>query len=1209
MSAPADDAVRRRALDPSSSFIVQAPAGSGKTELLTRRVLTLLTTVEEPEEILAITFTRKAASEMRERVIGVLARAADHDAPAPGGHEAAGIALARTVLTRDRERGWALLRNPQRLALRTIDALATQLAHRLPVVSALGAPSGVVEDARPLYREVASRFLDEHLDGLDLVMLQLDNRLDRAQELLAVLLAKRDQWQRYVYTGASDEALRAFLEQTLGELVAERLAALCDSVPSGFEARVVAPLVRSAQLRLALADAEPEGKVRTPPAALLELQALPTDAPDDAPRWRAVRDALLTGTGTVRKSARRTEGCPTSKDDAALVGVPVDALRAHKAAFLEALACLHPETADEPADAARFVERLDEAARLPLPRYADEQWALLAQLLGALPALLAELQVVFAEHRVVDFVEMAARAQRALGTDEAPTDLALAMDLRLRHLLVDEFQDTSRSQFALFERLVRGWTPGDGRTFFAVGDPMQSIYRFRDGDVALFGEAQARGIGEVVLEPLTLEVSFRAAPAVVNWINETFSAVFPAEADPTVGAVTYSPSHPHLDTPGGVEIHPLVEADEATEAATVASLAGDALALDETGTVAILLRGRSHAAAVFEALRRAGIDYRAIDMDLLGERAAVRDLLALTLALRYPHDRLHWLAVLRSPCAGLTLDDLHVLMADSRRMAVVDLLRDDARLRAMSDDGRVRARHLLTVLEPAVRRAPRESVMPWVEACWLRLGGPAVCADAVDRDAAERCLVRLQALESEGKLYQRAVLSGAMDALYAAPGPDARVQVMTLHKAKGLEFDTVILPALQKRTRGDGVQLLDWFEAAGEDGAPRLLLAPIEETGLPNAQRHGINLLVRRARQRCDEQEVLRLLYVACTRAKHRLHLVARATLDASGELGAPQAGSLLAPLWPRLAPTFQARADTPLDAVGVRPEPHEAERSRDSQVDPTTTASTGSASTPEPVWLERLPAGWTAPAMPLYERPHRRVVAIEDAAEPVRAWTGGAARDVGTVVHRQLQRLSEQPSAREPDALAALPQTLRRQLGNLGVPATMMAEAVARAVAAVLATLDDERGRWLLQQHAHARSEWALSVPDLDTGPGTVSFGASGAVTRVVIDRTFVDEAGKRWIVDYKTGDHEGADPEGFLDREQRRYREQLDRYAAIIARTEQRPVRVGLYFPMMRGWREWEPGDIVGASPAGSLEPVARTEPVSGVDGSADAQLDLPL
>jgi len=133
--------------------------------------------------------------------------------------------------------------------------------------------------------------------------------------------------------------------------------------------------------------------------------------------------------------------------------------------------------------------------------------------------------------------------------------------------------------------------------------------------------------------------------------------------------------------------------------------------------------------------------------------------------------------------------------------------------------------------------------------------------------------------------------------------------------------------------------------------------------------------------------------------------------------------------------------------------------------------------------------------------------------------------------------------------------------------------------------------------------------VPDLDTGPGTVSFGASGAVTRVVIDRTFVDEAGKRWIVDYKTGDHEGADPEGFLDREQRRYREQLDRYAAIIARTEQRPVRVGLYFPMMRGWREWEPGDIVGASPAGSLEPVARTEPVSGVDGSADAQLDLPL
>ena len=111
-----------------------------------------------------------------------------------------------------------------------------------------------------------------------------------------------------------------------------------------------------------------------------------------------------------------------------------------------------------------------------------------------------------------------------------------------------------------------------------------------------------------------------------------------------------------------------------------------------------------------------------------------------------------------------------------------------------------------------------------------------------------------------------------------------------------------------------------------------------------------------------------------------------------------------------------------------------------------------------------------------------------------------------------------------------------------------------------------DERGAWILAAHTDARSEWALSVPNLDVEK-------SQSVQKVIIDRTFVDEHGTRWIVDFKTGDHSGGQVEQFLDAEQLRYSDQLNRYADIMSRIENRPIRVGLYFPMLRGWREWEP------------------------------------
>ncbi|MDH3318049.1 MAG: UvrD-helicase domain-containing protein, partial [Gammaproteobacteria bacterium] len=150
----ADDAeVRREALDATRSFIVQAPAGSGKTGLLIQRYLALLATVEAPEEVVAITFTRKATAEMRGRVLKALE---DADGPAPSdAHAQRTFELARGVARRDDARGWNICANPARLRIHTIDGLCARLARQMPWLSRFGGEAQPVEDAGVYYRQAA----------------------------------------------------------------------------------------------------------------------------------------------------------------------------------------------------------------------------------------------------------------------------------------------------------------------------------------------------------------------------------------------------------------------------------------------------------------------------------------------------------------------------------------------------------------------------------------------------------------------------------------------------------------------------------------------------------------------------------------------------------------------------------------------------------------------------------------------------------------------------------------------------------------------------------------------------------------------------------------------------------------------------------------------------------------------------------------------
>jgi ATP-dependent exoDNAse (exonuclease V) beta subunit len=1037
---------RERALDPAASFIVQAPAGSGKTELLIQRFLALLARVERPEEIAAITFTIKAAAEMRGRIFEALGRARDEACP-PQPHEARTWQLARAALERNDALGWKLEESADRLRVQTIDALCASLTRQMPVLSQFGAQPESLEDATALYAQAAHNVVlrleegGEVADDVARLLSHVDNNAAEAQRLIADMLMRRDHWIRTLHRALDRPALEAALAQARRAAAAHAHAIF----PKGHD---------------------------IPPPQHVDL-------------WIAFANGLLTQEGAWRKNPVADR----FKDDEEL-------RRA-----LEWLQCAPP------------------------PEYSDAQWGALEAIVRLSPHAVSELQYVFSVRRQCDFVEVAQAALRALGQEGEPTDLMLALDYRIGHILVDEFQDTSFTQFDLLERLTAGWEPGDGRTLFLVGDPMQSIYRFREAEVGLFLRAWTEGIGQVPLEPLTLSANFRSQAGIVEWVNRTFEAIMPSEEDIHSGAVKYAHSDPvHPPEDAAVQVHAFFEGDAQGEAARVACIAREALA--EGSSAAILVRNRSHLLEIMPKLREAKLPFRAIEIEQLGHRPVVQDLLSLARAIAHPGDRTAWLAVLRAPWCGLRLADLHAIAAQPETSTIWEGLNDPSR--AMSAQGRGRSETVRQVLGRALAQRSRSSLRAAVERAWLALGGPACVEDPTDLEDAEIFLDHLEASEVAGALPDLDAFEESLGRLYALPdlaAPPDCLQVMTIHKAKGLEFDVVIVPALGSGSGRDDRKLFMWMETPSRS----LLLAPINPSGKDD---DPIYEYIRELDKEKADHENGRLLYVAATRARRRLHLLGDTRLDDKGNVREPGKGCLLRKLWPAVKDHFVAPRERPVTAPrpAIAPEQQSALRRL---------VSGSVAFDPPPG------ASWAAP-------PER---APFEAMEF--SWVGDTARKVGSVVHRWLQRIAEdQAQGWTKKRVERERGAITRELIARGVVESDLGTATERVVAALSATLEDKRGKWILGPQRGARNEYRLSMM------------AGGVRRMLVIDRMFEDDVGDTWIVDYKTSTHEGADMEAFLASEQERYREQLERYVVAVDKPQ---ARRGLYFPLLKGWREW--------------------------------------
>ena len=1152
-AVPSDDAAREQALDTAASFIVEAPAGSGKTGLLIQRFLKLLATVQDPAEVLAITFTRKATHEMRDRVLEQLAAARTAAEPANPFDRLTRI-LAGDVLQKDESLGWGLLEHPARLNISTIDALSIRIAGSLPVLT--GSSSlRPVDRAEDLYAEAARRTLQQ-LGGpdralhqaLEQLLLHRDGNLADCEKLIAQMLPWRDQWLDLLPSGTEltdaqlDSVTLPRMERLLEQAVCRALTHLNELLPAALCSELATLARRMAHRPAWQANISPLAVCR-------ELTGAPGDAAGDLEIWQAFAHLAI---------------APTKKDWRSPRGLQRNYLKVELAPEdKHALEDLISALSSIPG----LREALVDLDHLPPLRYPPEQWKIAKALFRVLRRAVSDLNAVFARRSECDFTEFSLLARRALQHVDTAGNPSDANSLSARHLLVDEVQDTSNAQYQLLRLLTTGWD-GRTRTVFLVGDPKQSIYLFRQARVERFLDTlKRRRLGTLELTPLYLTRNFRSQAELVHSFNRTFTPIFPpGSADP----VLYQAAEPARPAASGLSLRwhadPLPQGSDsedrdqartrhAQEIRTrIEAWRARPLPAGRTKpwTFAILVAARSHLVEILEALHAAAIPFRAFDIQPLRERQEILDLVALARALLHPADRPAWLALLRTPWCGLTLRDLHLLAgADDLKWSdrtVLDAVRERGDL--LSSDGIARLQPFWAVLSAALAQRGRMPLSQLVERTWRafaadRFASPEELAN-IDRFLA--LLDRLEAagLEAAGAITAEA-LDRALDRLFAEPSQQENaVDILTIHGAKGLEWDVVFVPALERPGQGGDTRLLSWLELESGDSPGEAiahgLVAPLSSRG---ATTHQLSKWMKRVDNLREEAERKRLFYVACTRAREELHLYAAPETTQKGDIRRRER-ALLKAAWPAAETEFQNRAQQPKE-----PEILEIAASAGPQLVPPSPPFIDAAHPLVRIPLEAMPGVTLA-------RVHApsKVTAAKLPFRSLRRTEGTAeARAFGNTLHDLLALSADLIAAGS--TAEALHTGLRQWLPRIetllrthGLAPAAIANAAPRLQRALAQTLQHEDGRWLLAAHPQAISEPSLEGLRPDriflAGPEPHASGQTHL-----------------WIVDYKSASGSREDLEPFFTRERERHTPQLESYAGALTHTGL-PTRLALYYPL---------------------------------------------
>lgn len=1092
---------RKRALATDESFIVQAPAGSGKTELLMQRFLSLLSQSKKPEEILALTFTNKASDEMRRRIVTSLVEASENKKDKNTLDET--FRLACLVYEKNLTENWNLLENPKRLKIQTLDSFSAFLTSSMPLSSNRDTSRTITENGTSLYKkaslEVIKKANDDSVIGEKVrqAFTHLGNSVNKLSERIVTFLSSRDQWKDLLLflTENKDNDLKNYLEQSIKDHIDENLKE-CEKLINKNIKKEISSFFHFASNNIIDIFNKKNEKERllkkiSVIANLKEKETFPNSSHKDLDTWKALSALILTTTNSVRKSANVNVGFPAVKEEP---------YKSQKEKFNILL--------DSIAGDSDVQEALVKARELPEPFITDEDFNLIISLLHILPDSLKELDQIFKENSLTDFQAISLASLEALGTDTEPTDLLLSLDYKINHILIDEFQDTSLLQLEILKKLTNGFTPGDGRTIFLVGDPMQSIYLFRKAEVGLFLNVRDYGLNDIKLTPLTLNANFRSTNTIVDFTNDTFSIAFPSHNDHVLGSIkhekSFSVKGDYVNT--AVEIKVLNNENKNHQSFLAVEKIKALLENDKNETIAVLARGRSHIREIARLLKEENIEFVGKDLEPLSQKPHIFDLLTITKALSNEYDKACWLGLLRMPTIGISLNDINNLCLEREKESILSIINNDEYLKDISKEGQLRILKTRDILISHFVNFIRTNERDVIYSLWISIYAPSLLNEQ-DKNDCENFFDLLDKVKINNKIDTKELKMRLKDLYTKEKENKNAVQIMTIHGSKGLEFDHVIIPFLEKKPRGEDTKLLLWLEK--EKG---LLLSPIESERSESG--HGLYEYLKNFHYKKRELEKTRLLYVAMTRAKKGLYLFCSIT-----EGKDPQKTSLLHPIKHLLV-------NREIENVTLT-ESH----------------------APNEYKYKRLATDYSPQAI------NEKINVTnkqreEDKEEEIEFnWTRLGRRYLGTVMHELIMKMTEKKDFLINDSTI---KQIKIRLMELGLNRDEAEKFAKEGVSTLSISLNDEKLKWIVGSFDIEDCELPLTIYK------------NNEFKKYIIDRTFVDIDNIRWIIDYKFSSHEGSDIDQFFKEEKERYKGQLFSYEETLkALGEQRLIKKALYYP----------------------------------------------
>ncbi len=1130
MNQAPDIQVRHEALNIRRSFILEAPAGSGKTALLTARFLALLADVGHPRQILAVTFTRKAAAEMAERITRIMRQAQDKNCTAsPGTWENHLLELAHNALKVHPD--WdVLLQSPDAFLVDTFHGFCGRVARNWPLESKTPPAFGLLDEIGQ--EALLDAAVAEYVHSFSVIsptsarpgntyptpaeiaafrrrLMAANNSIRVISHQLTDILARRDRLGGLISIFQHPLASEELVRHT--EKMAEYyLGRLHDYFVQNQESW------HALQQKIAKHKSDVVGSfpAKIPGLALCDLSA-----------WQSAANLFLTKSGTPRKQFKCTEFGPEFA----------------KSPLADFIRELPPEIAW----ILNFTRDWPEAAD-------PNGFEALTDCLTLAQGVLEHFGKIM-NTRGLDFIELELAALRAFDQADRPGDSLIFFHEHLRHILVDEAQDMNDNQVRLLSTLTEGWEQNDGRTVFIVGDPKQSIFRFRRAEISLFKMLQNMGLprsaeAPLPLSALYLSANFRSRPCLVAFANAAFARIMqlPREA---FDEVAFNPSAPARDraiTPRPITLAmfscrqgnsqqanlPLKSEARELEAQYVAGRVAALQREDRTASVAILIPARTHLTPYVRAMESLAIPIRLMEGVPMLDCPEVRHMLNLFKALLRPHDDIAWAGVLRAPWCNVPAIDLEKLAVTSASERWSEKIAGTGR-QTHPEVSRFNA-----ALSMIASDFGRESYAISLQRLWEELGGPAAVAQRFGQAGLANSMHCLDLLSQcpEGRGEETlATMERLLERAYTPPDPHAAfspIAIMTIHKAKGLEFDHVFVVGLDRGPGGHARQqerdAAFMMERLPQDQSnERKFVAAIGADRRTKA-RSLTQLLLRDLGLQRDAAEYKRLIYVAATRARETITFSGLMTpTDDSAE----QASAIA---WLDAMSKENVFAGLPVEHL-VNPTPDDTALSN----------ITHPKRAPEPAPFDpnKLPY--------LIQSPSK----IDD--ETATVTRSGAdetdpnAKARGIVMHRLFETLvRNEPVPREAAVAVALVMA--------GLASDQAREMANKTLAECLRA-------WEFKEFAALRARAFKLIPEWG-----IEEHLDGNAIRVGRIDLFLETINGIVLVDFKTG-RPSADHTDWLKSEIARYRPQLNAYRAMTAKTlnvPQEHIRPVLFFTALPRW-----------------------------------------